>query len=214
VNVLGTQRLLEACVGHDVRRIVYISSIAAGYADLSGYPYGRTKLEAETLVRRSPLEHVVLRPTIVLGERGPTWTMLRKLACLPFVPVFAGGRTEVQPVDVADVARGVAALLDDFQPKRTIDLGGPEVVTFGNLLRRIRRACGHAGGLLVPIPLWPVRSLLDLANVMLPGRLPVGAAQLVPFVQDGKAQPSSLYEQLRPSMTSLDALLFRIAHAT
>jgi NADH dehydrogenase len=140
--------------------------------------------------------------------------MLRKLACLPLVPVFAGGRTEVQPVDVADVARAVAVLLEDFPVNRTIELGGPEIVSFGDLLRRIRSACGRSKALLVPIPIWPVRTLLNLANGVLPGRLPVTAAQLVPFVRDGKAEPNFLYEQLRPSMTSLNALLLRIARAS
>ncbi len=210
-NVDGTRTLLEACKARGVRRIVYVSSIAARYADLSDYPYGQTKQQAEAVVSESGLEHAILRPTIVMGEGGSGWTMLRKLACLPVVPLLAGGRTQVQPIDVADVARGIALTLEDFRGG-AFDLGGPEVLSFGELLRRIRKACGRGDGVLLPLPVWPLRTLLNVANAVLPGKVPGSAGQLVPFLQDGTAEPSHLHERLEPGMTPLDALLQRLAH--
>jgi NADH dehydrogenase len=213
VNVEGTRCLLDACRAQKVEKILHVSSIAAGYPDLTDYPYGCTKLEAEELVRRSGMNHVVLRPTIVLGVGGPTWTMLRKLASLPLVPVFGGGSVDVQPICVQDVASGIAILLEDFPADQTIELGGPEVLTFRDLLRRIRTACGRSAAAFVPVPVAPVRMVLRILDGLLPGRLPVSPAQLVPFVHDGKAKPNFLHERLRASMTSLDALLLRVANA-
>ena len=214
INVEGTQLLLDACRSRGVRKVLYVSSIAAGYADLASYPYGRTKLEAEQRVREAGLEYVILRPTIVLGDRSPTWKMLRSLATLPIIPVFRHGLIRVQPVDVADVARAIIAIINGYHPlDPLVELGGPEVVTFADFLLRIRKACGHGPTKTVSIPVWPIRTSLKMLDRLLGGRFPVSAGQLSPFLHDGTAKPSALYAQLKPSMDSLDSLLGRIANA-
>jgi hypothetical protein len=95
-----------------------------------------------------------------------------------------------------------------------IEVGGPEVLTFAELLIRIRRACGRRGGRQLSIPIGPARALLNLAGRVAGGLLPLHAGQLAPFVIDGVAAPNSVYEKLRPGMAALDALLARTAHAT
>lgn len=213
-NVEGTQLLLETCRSRGVRRFLYVSSIAAGYADLASYPYGRTKLEAEESVRKAGLDYVILRPTIVLGERSPAWKMLRKLAALPIIPVFRHGATRVQPVDVADVARAMVVIINGYRPAGPlVELGGPEVVTFVDFLLRIRKACGRGPTRTVSIPEWPIRTALRMMDLLLGGRFPVSAGQLSPFLHDGTAAPNALYEQLKPTMGSLNSLLERIANA-
>jgi len=214
VNVHATRKLLEECERQGVPRVLYVSSIAARYPDLDGYPYGRTKLEAEGLVRGTRLDFTILRPTIVLGEHSPIWLKLRKLASLPIVPLFGDGTARVQPVAVADAARGIIAILDHGRfLGETIELGGPEVVTFSDFVVRIRHACGRGSARLVRLPVQPVQALLSAAGRVLGGLMPVGAGQLAPFVNDGTAGPNDLYDQLRPSMIPLDALLQRLARA-
>jgi len=213
-NVEGTQLLLNACRSQGVRNVLYVSSIAASYADLEDYPYGRTKLEAEQRVRESGLEYVILRPTIVLGERSHTWKMLRKLAVLPIIPLFQGGAIKVQPVDVVDVARAIVAIISGFSPEDPlVEMGGPEVVTFADFLLRIRAACGQSATKTVSIPVWPTRVVLKTMDRLFGGRFPVSAGQLSPFLHDGTAKPNALYSQLKLSMVSLDSLLRRIANA-
>jgi NADH dehydrogenase len=214
INVEGTQLLLDACRSVGVRDVLYMSSIAARYADLASYPYGRTKFEAERRVEESGLEHVILRPTIVLGEQGSTWKMLRKLASLPVVPVFRQGATRVQPIDVVDVARAMTAIIKGrHSVDRLIELGGPDVVTFADFLLRIRKAIGQGPIRTVSIPVWPVHALLKATDGLLGGRFPVSAGQLSPFLHDGTASPNALHVLLKPSMATLDSLLGRIANA-
>ncbi len=213
-NVYGTELLLDNCRSQGVRKVVYVSSIAAGYAELASYPYGRAKLEAERRVRDADLDYVILRPTIVLGERSPAWNMLRKLAALPFIPVFRNGATKVQPVDVVDLSRAMVAIINGYHlVDPLIEFGGPEVINFAEFLLRIRKACGHGPTRVVSVPVWPVRMALELTDRLLGGRFPVSAGQLSPFLQDGTAVSNALYEQLKPSMGSLDSLLARIANA-
>lgn len=213
VNVDGTRELLAACKRAGIKHFVFMSSIAAAADDSIDYPYARTKIDAESLVRDSGLEHTIVRPTIVLSERGGNWTMLRKLACLPVVPLFGGGTARVQPVDLADVARGVELILDGIaKGTAMIEIGGPEVLTFADFLRRIRKACGRAGSPFVAVPIGPMAALLKVARKLFGESFPISAGQLAPFVCDGVAAANPVHEQLRAKMPPLDELLASIAH--
>ncbi|MEG3092923.1 NAD-dependent epimerase/dehydratase family protein [Sphingomonas sp. PB1R3] len=80
VNVEGTRRLLAAATDTGISRFVYMSSIKVnGEETPSGKrysgqdapepedDYGRTKYEAEQLIRAAEIESVVLRPPMVYG---------------------------------------------------------------------------------------------------------------------------------------------------
>jgi NADH dehydrogenase len=215
VNVQGTRLLLDACKSAGVRRFIFMSSIAAAGRDLADYPYARSKLEGERAVRESGLDYTLLRPTIVLGERAPNWRRLRTLACLPLIPVFGGGTARVQPVDVVDVARAVELILtDNPAAERVVEIGGPEILTFADFLRRIRSACRRRSAALLPVPIGPVRALLRMAQRLFGPAFPVGPGQLAPFVNDGVAGPNSIHTRLLPDMAPLDEVLARLAHAS
>ena len=214
VNVEGTRRLLEECVKAGVRRFVHVSTIAVRYPDLSRYPYARSKLEAEALVRSSGLDWAIVRPTIVLGRRAPAWRSLSQLAKLPIVPLFGGGRARVQPILAADVAAALADLLAQERLQgEECDLGGPEVLTVEDLLRRIRRALGRGKLRGVRLPAGPPIAVLAALEKPLLGLLPVTAGQLHALVYDGVAEPNPLLERQRPRMQPLDEALAELARA-
>lgn len=82
VNVEGTRALLDECLRHDVKRVVYLSSIKAAGDDAD--PYGQSKLEAEAVMAeygRRGLETVVVRPPLVYGP-GVGGNFLRLLRWL------------------------------------------------------------------------------------------------------------------------------------
>lgn len=212
INVDATRRLLHECERHGVSRMLYISSIAAKYRDLEHYAYGRSKAEAEAAVRESRVDYTILRPTIVLGQGSPIWQRLQAMATLPLPLVIGNGKARVQPIDVADVARAMVVLLQRSRfSGEILELGGPEVVTFDELIRRIRAACQRSGRPVVHLPAGAIRGALSVASRMFGSRLPVSAGQLVPFTSDGVADPSDLATELRPGMTTLDALLGALA---
>ena len=82
----GTKNLLEACTANKIKRLIYLSSVAAiGYRkDVSVYnelseeipidPYGKAKFEAECILRKNALDAgidaTILQPPGVFGERG------------------------------------------------------------------------------------------------------------------------------------------------
>jgi NADH dehydrogenase len=212
INVDATRRLLHECERHGVSRMLYVSSIAAWYQVLVHYPYGRSKMDAETAVRQSRVDYTIIRPTIVLGPGSPIWQRLRSLATLPLPLVIGDGKTRIQPIDVADVARAMILLLERSRfSGEILELGGPEVLTFDDLIRRIRAAASRPASPVLHLPAGVLRGMLSAAGRVLGSRLPVSPGQLVPFTSDGVADPNDLAAELRPTMTNLQTLLDGLA---
>ena len=113
INVEGTRALLEAAIAAGVRRIVFFSSILA---DASIEPersaYGRSKLQAETLLleaaQASKIEVCCLRPANVygLGMKGNLLTMIRLVqrGLLPPLPVPSASLSLVGNRDLCEAA--------------------------------------------------------------------------------------------------------------
>jgi uncharacterized protein YbjT (DUF2867 family) len=93
-----------------------------------------------------------------------------------------------------------------------LELGGPEILTFADLLRRIRKASGRGAAPLLRVPVVPLRGALRLGERLLGSRLPVSAGQLTPFLEDGVADPNDLATEFRTAQQPLDQLLTRLAN--
>lgn len=70
VNVLATRDLAEAASTAGVRRMIFLSSIAAEGAE-GGTNYGRSKFEAEQVLRSSGVDVTIIRPPMVYGPDSP-----------------------------------------------------------------------------------------------------------------------------------------------
>ena len=107
VNVEGSLRLFEACRAQHVARILFVSSFSAHQAAVS--LYGRTKLEVESLL--DPQRDLALRVGTILGEGGVFWRQAQQIARLPFIPLFYGGRQQIQTAWIEDVCQALKELL-------------------------------------------------------------------------------------------------------
>jgi NADH dehydrogenase len=212
VNVEGTRALIEACRRAGVRHLRYVSSIATTYPELERYPYGRSKRDAEELVRQSGLAWSILRPTIVLGRRSALWRSLRGLACLPLIPVFGAGTVRVQPIHVDDLCDVLADwIFDEALAGGTFDAGGPDVLSMEDLLQRIRSAVKGGRGPVLHLPLGPLMGGLRALEGPLFALLPLTSGQLYAFAYDSTAAPNALLARHQGGMRGIDALLAELA---
>lgn len=136
--LVRTEALLRAARQAGVDRIVHISIINADQD--SPYPYFRAKGRAEQLVRESGLSYAILRPTVLFGSEGILFNniawLLRKL---PLFAIPGAGDYRLQPVHVDDVAE-LAVQTMPQQNGPTIDVAGPEILTFRALVELIAGA--------------------------------------------------------------------------
>lgn len=208
VNVDGTRAVVGACREAGVRRLVFMSSIAAGFPDQSGYAYARSKAAAEAAVRDSGLPYTILRPTIILGPGAPLFAGLCALADRPVVLVPGRGTAHVQPVDVNDLARAVVATMDREEFRgQTVELGGPDVVTMERLLKMIRQVRRGRPGVAVHLPLGPVTAVLRVLERVAFQLVPVTAGQLTSFRSDGTAAPHAARDRYWTPRVGLEAML-------
>jgi NADH dehydrogenase len=138
----GTRSLIEASRDAGVRRLVYVSALGTTRETSTLVPYYAAKWASEEAVRASGLSHAILRPSFVFGPDGGALERFLRIARLaPVTPVVGPGTQRIQPIWVDDLAEGIAwaaARRDDA----LVELGGPDVVDWNELWRRIKAALG------------------------------------------------------------------------
>ncbi len=214
INVIGTNNLMERARHCGVKRVLFVSSIAARYPNKDRYYYAQSKEKAELIVRESRLPYAIVRPTIVVGEGSGVLAGLEKLAGLPVIPVFGDGRARVQPIAVEDLVDFLVTILErDLFSGEVFELGGGEILTIEELLRRISRARLGREPRVLHIPFWLVIPPLKLLESMAYSILPVTIGQLALFRSDGAIASNSLFEERRAQLMPVNEMLRRLTPA-
>jgi NADH dehydrogenase len=140
----ATRDLVAAALEGGVQRIVLMSALGTNEETKDLVPYYHAKWEMEQTVQASGIDHVVFRPSFIFGADGGLLpTLVRQVRYLPVAPVPGPGRQRIQPISVDDVARFFAEAVDrEPAASRLFDLGGPDVVTWNELVDRIKRVLG------------------------------------------------------------------------
>ncbi|QRG68540.1 complex I NDUFA9 subunit family protein [Brevibacillus choshinensis] len=154
IHTEGTKNVVEAAKQAGIRRFVHMSALGARENATSAYH--RTKFEAEKLVQASGIPFVIFRPSVIFGPGDEFVNMLADLVKMPVTPVLGNGSYPLQPVardTVADVF--VQALSNPAAANQTYETGGPEPITYGQILDRIGTALGkrHVRKIHIPIAL-------------------------------------------------------------
>ena len=135
-----------------VKRIVYLGGLGENAGGLSEHL--RSRQETGEILRESGVPVVEFRASIVLGSGSLSFEMIRAL--VERLPVMICPRwvaVESQPIAVEDVIAYLAAALDlPAGAERVYEIGGPDRVTYGDLMREYARQRGLKR-LLVPVPL-------------------------------------------------------------
>jgi NADH dehydrogenase len=136
VQAQGANAVATAASRAGALRLAHISAIGADPESAS--QYAASKGRGEAAVRAAFPAATILRPSIVFGPEDKFFNRFAQMAqLLPFLPVICGD-TRFQPVYVGDVADAVhAALTGDGASGATYELGGPDIVSFRELLRSI-----------------------------------------------------------------------------
>lgn len=149
----GAHNVAEAARAVGAKALVHISAIGANPNSPSAY--ARTKAAGEIAVTEVFAGSIILRPSVVFGPEDDFFNRFAKLARIaPALPLIGGGKTRFQPVFAGDVAKAViAALTGRAHAGAPYELGGPEVLTLKDVMKRVL-AYTMRKRLLVPEPFW------------------------------------------------------------
>jgi NADH dehydrogenase len=160
-------------------------------------------------VRSSGLDWTIFRPSIIFGPGdGFISTLAGVVRSFPVTPIAGDGQSRFQPVAVGDVAAAFVRAIDDPETiGQTYELGGPDVVTYEQLLGLIARQLGKSRpSIHLPVPL--VRFAVAISKP-LPKRLrpPVTTEQLKMLALDNTTAHSATEQLIGRSPLSLEGNL-------
>jgi nucleoside-diphosphate-sugar epimerase len=163
IHVQGTQMLVNACIAAGFveggKRFIHMSALGASAESAS--TYFTTKWQAEEIIRTSGLTHIIFRPSIIFGPNDEFVNMLAGLVKMPMTPVIGDGRYRMQPVSLRTVAEIFVKALSIGPVNVAFNVGGPEQITYNDMLIEIGRAL-RRNVHLVHLPLWFMRPIITV----------------------------------------------------
>jgi uncharacterized protein YbjT (DUF2867 family) len=134
----AAERFAAAAGAAGVRRIVYLGGVVPSAGPESDHLVSR--LGVERVLLEAVPDSVAFRASIVIGARSRSFRFLVRLVeRLPVMTVPAWHANRTQPVDERDIVAMLArAAANDAVGGRSLDVGGPDVVSYGDLIDRIR----------------------------------------------------------------------------
>ncbi|HEX5567951.1 MAG TPA: SDR family oxidoreductase [Streptomyces sp.] len=138
-----------------VRRIVYLGGLApADVPERELSRHLRSRAEVGRILLESGVPTAVLRAAVVIGSGSASFEILRYLTeRLPVMVAPRWVRTRVQPIAVRDVLRllvGCTRL--PHQVNRAFDIGGPDVLTYRDMMRRYAAVAGLPRRIVLTVP--------------------------------------------------------------
>jgi len=142
-----------AAAAAGLERVIYLGGLGLDDANLSAHL--KSRREVEHLLASGGVPTTVLRAAIVIGNGGISWEITRQLvAHLPVMIVPKWTTTRTQPIALADVVRYLVGVLEPGAAKgRVFEIGGPEVLTYAEMMRRVARLRHHRQLHMLPVPL-------------------------------------------------------------
>ncbi len=162
---LAAENFAKACSSQNVKRIVYLGGLGDSSDKLSKHL--RSRQEIGNILRTSTAPVVELRASIIIGSGSLSFEMIRALVeRLPVMVCPKWVRVLAQPISIEDVLRYLVEALEcPIDKSQTYEIGGPEQVSYGEIMRRYAKQ-RKLRRLMVPVPfLTPYLSSLWLGLV-------------------------------------------------
>ena len=142
----------RAAADAGLKRIVYLGGLGDDADDLSSHL--RSRREVERLLAGGGVPVTTLRAGIIVGHGGISWEMTRQLVeHLPAMITPRWVRTRTQPIGISDVVRYLVGVLEaPVEGSRAFDIGGPDVLEYVEMMRRVAAIEGRTM-IVVPVPL-------------------------------------------------------------
>lgn len=135
-DLIMADNFVRAAREHKLQHIIYLGGMIPAGEELSWHL--KSRLEVEETFRNSGILTTVLRAGLIIGPGGSSFTILKRLIeRLPLMICPTWTNTRSQPVALSDVVKVLDRCLHDQKVQgRIYDLGGPEVLTYQELILR------------------------------------------------------------------------------
>jgi uncharacterized protein YbjT (DUF2867 family) len=151
-DAAGATAFGQAAARNGLHRIIYLGGLGDDADELS--PHLRSRRQVENLLGTGGVPVTVIRAGIIIGNGGISWELTRQL--VEHLPVMVTPRwvaTRTQPIAIDDVVTYLAGVLEPPEAAgRVYEAGGPDVVQYSTMLRRVA-AIENRPLVILPVPL-------------------------------------------------------------
>ena len=153
---LAARNFAEAAKANDVKRIVYLGGL--GEQDESLSKHLRSRHEVGAIFQESGAQVIEFRASIVIGSGSLSFELIRALVQkLPVMICPKWVSTAAQPIAIEDVLAYLTGALDlEAGESCVYEIGGPDQVSYGDLMREYARQRGLKR-LMIPVPFLSAR---------------------------------------------------------
>ena len=148
----AAENAAAAASGAGVGRIIFLGGLGDDQPQLS--PHLKSRRETAEILVAGGVPTTTLRAAMIIGSGSASFRMLRDLVTrLPamITPRWVANRT--QPLAAIDLRRYLVGCgIDASTAGEDYDIGGPDVLTYAEMMRRCARAMGRREPLIVPVP--------------------------------------------------------------
>jgi uncharacterized protein YbjT (DUF2867 family) len=150
---LAATTFASAAEDAGVGRIVYLGGLTPEGEELS--PHLRSRQEVGRILLDSGVPTAVLQAAVVIGSGSASFEMLRHLTeRLPVMVVPKWVETAIQPIAIRDVLRYLVGAADlPSAVNRDFDIGGADVLTYGDMMRRYATVAGLPKRRMLKVPI-------------------------------------------------------------
>ncbi|WP_435365393.1 NAD(P)H-binding protein [Haloarchaeobius sp. DYHT-AS-18] len=147
----AARNFVDAASGSSVERVIYLGGLGEERDHLSKHL--RSRREVEHVLESGSYALTTLRAAIIVGAGSASFDMIRQLVSrLPVMITPRWVRTPCQPIAIDDVVAFLVGVLESEETAgRTFEIGGPDILTYQEMLERTARVMGRRLRV-VPVP--------------------------------------------------------------
>ena len=153
----AAENMVAASATAGLKRIIYLGGLGEQSDDLSKHL--RSRAEVQSILTDGTVPVTVFRAAMIIGSGSTSFEILRYLVeHLPFMITPTWVRTPSQPIAVRNVLHYLIESLSQSETTGQIyDIGGPEIVTYQQLMDIYAEEAGLARRLVIPVPFFTPR---------------------------------------------------------
>jgi len=171
----GAKNFQEAADEAGLRRVVYLGGLGQP-AEEKLSKHLKSRQEVGRLLAGGTTPVTELRAAVIIGSGSVSFEMLRYLTeVLPIMTTPKWVRTKCQPIAIRSVLETLTAVLDDEPVNRILEVGGPEIITYEDMMQIYAEEAGLRRRIIIPVPV--LSPTLSSRWVGLVTPLPVGVAR-------------------------------------
>ena len=175
---VGAENTRDAAAAAGVDRLIYLGGLGEDDTDNDLSAHLASRHEVGRMLAAGPVPVTELRAAVIIGSGSASFEMLRHLD--EVLPVMVCPRwvtrTRCQPIGISDVLHYLVSVLDEPSTRgQVFEIGGPDVLTYRDMMDRYADVAGLRRRVIIPVPLLTPRLSSHWINLVTP--LPYGLAR-------------------------------------